>query len=71
MALITARGWVKLIEHLEAVVIPIVHEFYANAVEQDHNVFVCRKLVSFDNSKINAFYGLPNIDNDEYHALLE
>ena len=63
MGPITTQDQVNLIKHLEATLILVVREFYVNVVEhQDHNVFIRRKLVSFDSSKINAFYGAPNIN---------
>ena len=49
----------------------MIREFYAN-VEEHRNgrVMVREKTVSFDSASINRFYGLPNIENNEYIAYL-
>ena len=59
-------------EHPEPVVVPIVKEFYANGKERDDfRVFVRGKWVKFDPSTINHYYGLADIEDDQYQALLE
>ena len=53
-------------------IFPIVRELYANAYEhKDFRVFVREKMVSFDLITINRYYQLLNINNDEYHSLIE
>ena len=47
-----------------------MQEFYANISESNLLVFVKGKLVSFDNSTINRFYKLSDIDNDEYSTYM-
>ena len=59
-------------EHPEPAVVPIVREFYANGKESDDfRVFVRGKWVKFDRLTINHYYGLANIEDDQYQDLLE
>ena len=69
---IDANRWEILCEHPEPAVVPIVREFYANGKERDDfRVFVRGKWVKFDRTTINHYYGLADIENDQYQALLE
>ena len=69
---IDANRWEILCEHPEPAVVPIVREFYANGKERDDfRVFVRGKWVKFDRSTINHYYGLADIEDDQYQALLE
>ena len=59
-------------EHPDPAVVPIVREFYANGKERDDfRVFVRGKWVKFDRTTINHYYGLADIEDDQYQALLE
>ena len=65
--IIERRGWQEFTQQPIDDVVPLVREFYANATNcEGCQVFVRGKWVHFDHSTINAFYGLPNIDDDEY-----
>ena len=69
---IANRGWRKFVQHPEPAVVPVVREFYVNAAEhQNFKVFVRSKMILFDHSTINRYYELPDIENDEYHNLIE
>ena len=69
---IDAIRWELLCEHLDPVVVPIVREFYANGKERDGFwVFVRGKWVAFDRTTINGYYGLLDLEDDQYQALLE
>ena len=72
LGLIRDREWHKLVEDLELAIVPMVREFYVNVYEhQGFRVFVRGKMVPFDRSTINMQYQLFDIDNDEFHNLLE
>ena len=59
-------------EHPEPAVVPIVREFYANGKERDDfRVFFKGQWVKFDRTTINHYYGLADIEDDQYQALLE
>ena len=61
-----------LCEHPDLAVVPIVREFYANGKERDgFRVFVKGKWVAFDRTTINGYYGLVDIEDDQYQVLLE
>ena len=56
------RKWEELVKHLEAAVVPVVREFYANVEEhRNFRVFVRGRWVPFDRTTINRHYNLPNI----------
>ena len=60
-----------MVKHLEAAVVPVVREFYANVEEhRNFRVFVRGKWVPFDRTTINRHDNLPNINNDEYERML-
>ncbi|XP_017970373.1 PREDICTED: uncharacterized protein LOC108660634 [Theobroma cacao] len=62
-----AGHWQRFSDQPEAAMVPIVWEFYENAVEHvDGVAFVSGKRVPFHSQDINAFFGTPNIENDEY-----
>ena len=64
--------WEILCEHPELAVVPIVREFYANGKERDDfRVFVRGKWVKFDRTTINHYYGLVDLEDDQYQDLLE
>ena len=66
---IDANRWEILCKHLEPAVVPIVREFYANGKERDEfRVFVRGKWVKFDCSTINHYYGLADIEDDQYQV---
>ena len=61
-----------LCDHPDLVVVPVVREFYANGIEPDgFTVMVKGKRVPFDRSMINKYYGLLDIQDDEYQFLVE
>ena len=61
-----------LCEHPDLAVVLIVREFYATGKERDgFRVFVKGKWVPFDRTTINGYYGLADIEDDQYQALLE
>ena len=69
---IDANRWELLCEHPDPAVVPIVREFYANGKERDgFRVFVRGKWVAFDRTTFNGYYGLIDIEDDQYQALLE
>ena len=69
---IDANRWEILCEHPEPAVVPIVREFYANGKEKDDfRVFVRGKWVKFDHTMINHYYGLADLEDDQYQDLLE
>ena len=69
---INANRWEILYEHPDLVVVLIVREFYANGKEMDgFRVFFRGKWVAFDRTTINGYYGLVDIEDDQYQALLE
>ena len=69
---IDANKWEILCEHPDPAVVPIVREFYANGKEKDEfRVFVRGKWVKFDRTTINNYYGLSNLQDDQYEDLLE
>ena len=64
---IKANKWELLCEHSDLVVVPIVREFYANGKEGDgFQVFVRGKWVAFDRTTINIYYGLFDLEDDQY-----
>ncbi|KAI3450274.1 hypothetical protein Pfo_006939 [Paulownia fortunei] len=65
--IIERRGWKEFTQQPIEVVVPLVREFYVNATSREGcRVFMRGKWVHFDHSTINAFYDLPNINEDEY-----
>ena len=59
-------------EHPNPAIVPIIREFYANGKERDEfQVFVRGKWVKFDCTTINHYYGLADIEDDQYQVLLE
>ena len=63
--------WNLLCEHPDLTMVPIVREFYANDMEHDeYKVFVRGKWVLFDRTTINNYYALDNVDDEEYHSIL-
>ena len=66
------RKWEELVKHPEAVVVPVVREFYANVEEhRNYRVFVRGRWVPFDQTTINRHSNLPKINNDEYEHMLQ
>ncbi|XP_073121565.1 WD repeat-containing protein JIP5-like [Henckelia pumila] len=67
---VKARGWAKFCTQPKAVVVPVVHEFYANAAEwEDGKAFLKGKIVSFDEDMLNRFLETPPVDDMMYQAL--
>ena len=49
---------------------PIVREFYANAAQHNgYETMVRGRHVPFDSVTINAFYGIPEIETDDYSVM--
>ena len=64
--------WELLCDHSNPAVVLVVREFYANGLEQDgFSIMVRGKSVPFDRSTINRYYGLADIEDDEYQPLVE
>ena len=64
--------WELLCDHPNPTIVPVVRKFYANGLERDgFTVMVRGNSVSFDHSMINQYYGLTNIEDDEYQPLVE
>ena len=64
--------WNLLCEHPDSVMVLVVREFYANGMERDeYKVFIKGKWVPFDQTTINNYYGLDNVDDEEYHSILD
>ena len=69
---VKTRKWEELVKHPEAIVLPLVREFYANIEEyRNFQVFVRGKMVLFNRTTINKYYNLPNIENDGYEHMLK
>ena len=65
------KGWQKLTTQHEATVLPLGRKFYANAYEHEKfRTFVRHKMAVFDQTTINQYFSLPNIDDDEYSTYL-
>ena len=61
-----------LCKHSNLAVVLIVREFYANGIaEEDFKVMVRGKKVPFDRTIINKYYELEDVEEDEYHPLIE
>ena len=60
------NGWEKLVAQPEPAIVPMVREFYANAIEHHDYRIVMGKQVPFDKTIISQYFGVSNIDNDEY-----
>ena len=59
-------------DHSDPAVVLVVREFYANGLERDEfSIMVRGKSVPFDRSTINRYYGLADIEDDEYKPLVE
>ena len=66
-----ARKWDEFCNQPKVAIVPIVREFYANALEHNNRkVFVRGKWVSFSGRAINQFFKVPDIDKDEYNAFI-
>ena len=64
--------WELLYDHLNSAIVPMIREFYANGHERNGFTITVRgKSVSFDHSTINRYYGLANIEDDEYQPSIE
>ena len=64
---IATKGWNELCKPPKPTTILVVMEFHANLVDQGlERVWVRGKWVPFDNDNINAFYNLPEVDNEAY-----
>ena len=64
--------WNLLCEHPDPAVVSVFRELYANGMERDeYNIFVKGKWVPFDWTTINNYYGLDNVEDEEYHAILD
>ncbi|KAK6777771.1 hypothetical protein RDI58_024489 [Solanum bulbocastanum] len=61
-------GWLCLVAEPVKANLTLVHKFYANATEtkfvRNFVVIVRGKQVCFDPARINAYYSLPNVDNE-------
>ena len=67
---IVTKGWNELCKPPKPTTILVVMEFHANLVDQGlERVWVRGKWVPFDNDNINAFYNLPEVDNEAYENL--
>ena len=66
-SIIRQRGWGEFCAQPKSAIVPLVREFYANALEHNHRrVFVRGKQVDFNGKAINRFFKLPDIENDGY-----
>ena len=69
--IIRQRGWGEFCAQPKLAIVPLVREFYANALEHDNRkVFVRGKQVNFSPKAINRFFKLPDIENDEYNQFI-
>ena len=65
--MISSRNWGKFTKQPPISITNIVRELYANADEhRKGRVMVRGKMVPFDSSSINRFYGLPDIVKSDY-----
>ena len=70
--IIDFHRWDQFVRHPEVSVNSVVREFYANAPNaKDDKVFVRGKWVGISRTSINAYYGLVNIEDEGYLAVLE
>lgn len=68
---IKRRKWEAFVKHPDLAVLLVVREFYANAIEhRNYHAFVRGKWVPFDRTTINQYYGLSDIDNDDYQEMV-
>ena len=66
------RGWGKFCKQPPAAILPMVREFYANAYEHHGSVAIVRgKAVASDRTMLNRFYGLEDIEYDEYSTYVD
>lgn len=64
--MIEGWSWGKFIEQPKPAVVSIVKEFYANAKQTEGRVVQVRgKVVSYDETNINAYYRLPGMVDDD------
>lgn len=67
MHIIEKRHWMKFCEQPGPAVTSVVREFYANATESVNFMVKVRGVnVSYSAAAINAFYELPDIEDDAY-----
>lgn len=65
------RQWDEFCKPPRAAIVPLVREFYANAVERtDHKSWVRGKLVDYSPDSINALLQTPPVDHSQYEALV-
>ena len=65
------RKWNDFCAQPLAAIVPVVREFYANALDHEHQkVFVKGIRENFSGQAINKFFKVLNIDNDEYIAFI-
>ena len=63
------KGWGEFCKQPPTTILPVVCELYANSYERQGSVARVRgKAVAFDISTLNCFYGLEDIEYDEYSA---
>ena len=68
--IIVDRGWGRLCAQPNAAVIPVVREFYANGKEHTHEkVEIWGRIVRIHYEDINRYFGVPNIQRDDYIEL--
>ena len=68
----STRGWGEFCKQPPAAILPVVREFYVNAYEHKGSVARVRgKAVAFDRTTLNRFYGLEDIEYDEYLAYVD
>ena len=66
------RGWGEFCKQPPAAILHVVREFYANAYEHQGSVARVRgKAVAFDRTTLNRFYGLEDIEYDEYSTYVD
>ncbi|GMN43038.1 hypothetical protein TIFTF001_012240 [Ficus carica] len=70
--IVADRGWGKFAMHPESSITIVVYEFYADAYSsRDEVIYVIGKWVPISQTIINEYYGLHDIERDDYQRYLE
>ena len=65
------KGFKEIVAHLEATILPMVKEFYANAEEREEDyIFIQGKRVWFSCRAINEFFKLNEFETPEYNSIM-
>lgn len=69
---IKGRNWELFTKQPQLGLMPVMCKFYTNAKDyMDLKVYVRGKRIQFNRTSINRFYGLLNIDEDDFFKMRE